>query len=129
MSNRRKIKKKYLKREENNTVCLCEDCGPGQSKTGKDLKKILSHIPAKDFVGRIVKVPFKADYENVIAEHMWVGVLKVIDDNTLEGKLLNQPFHIDDLNIKDIVTFAKEDIEDVPEVNLLHRHLKESKKK
>jgi len=74
---------------------------------------------AKQFVGKIVKMGFKAFHPYTgrqTIEHMWVKVTRV-DQNSLVGKLDNEPILVTEpyVQLGDIITLTVDQIEDVVE--------------
>jgi hypothetical protein len=73
----------------------------------------LAALPAAHFLGRYVKLGFPCLQTPDAKEHMWVYTYAVLADDTLLGRLANDPEHNVGAVCGDTVQFTRDEIEAV----------------
>lgn len=92
--------------------------------------KPTSETIGKIAVGEVVKLIFcfeSDDPKTPRAERMWVEVDEIADGERFRGRLTNQPHHIKDLNVGDVVQFHARHIINTQhddDDNIVERHIK-----
>jgi hypothetical protein len=95
---------------DDKVVMVCGDCAP---KAGS-----FAGQEPKSFIGKLVKVPFKAFKPDgrQTKEHMWVEVLEAPALDWLKGTLRDTPFLQTDFDRGDSVGFRVGEVEEVREL-------------
>jgi hypothetical protein len=73
----------------------------------------LAQRPAQSFLGSFVKLAFPCLQQPARKEHMWVEVFAILADDTLLGRLDNDPVHNVGAARGDTVPFTRDEIEAV----------------